>query len=83
MGTLTTLRLNANVSKFSPRNKRVVTVRLQLAGGKFLFVVAAPNSSGDYPVFLGSLVGVLEGVSSSDFIVLLGDLNLTEKPGGA
>lgn len=75
MGTLTTLRLNANVSKFSLRNKRVVTVRLQLAGGKVLFVVATPNSSGDYPVFLESLVGVLEGVSSRDPVVLLEDLN--------
>lgn len=43
MGTLATLRLNANVSKFSLRNKRVVTVRFQLAGGKVLFVVATPS----------------------------------------
>lgn len=50
-------------------------MRLQLAGRKVVFVVAAPNSSGDYQVFLESLVGVLEGVSSRDPIVLLEDLN--------
>lgn len=74
MGTLTTLWLNANVSKFSLRNKRVVTVRLQLAGGKVLFVVATQNGIGDYPVFLESLVGVPEGISCGDPVLLLEDL---------
>lgn len=72
MGTLTALRLNANVFKFPLRNKKVVTVRFQL-GGKVLFVVATPNSSGNYPVFLESLVGVLEGVSSRDPVALVED----------
>lgn len=36
----------------------------------------APNSSLEYPAFLESLCGVLEGISSSDSMGLLGDTHI-------
>lgn len=58
-------------------NERVPSFRLKAAGGKALTVVCpyAPHISSDYPVFLESLNGVLEGVQSGDSFVLRGDFN--------
>ncbi|KAK3523596.1 hypothetical protein QTP70_002710 [Hemibagrus guttatus] len=57
-------------------NERVVSLRLR-AGDRHLTVVSAygPNGSVDYPTFLETLRGVLEGAPTGDSIVLLGDFN--------
>lgn len=48
----------------------------KLLEGRFCLVVAyAPNYSADCPAFLGSLGGVLKGLSSRDSKVVLGDFN--------
>ncbi|KAK3554884.1 hypothetical protein QTP86_000917 [Hemibagrus guttatus] len=55
-----------------------VCVSLHLrAGDRCLTVVSAygPNGSVDYPTFLETLRGVLEGAPTGDSIVLLGDFN--------
>ncbi|KAK3569032.1 hypothetical protein QTP86_021564, partial [Hemibagrus guttatus] len=70
------LLIAPHVLEFSPVNKRVVSLRLQ-AGDRCLTVVSAygPNGSVEYPTFLETLRGVLEGAPTGDSIVLLGDLN--------
>ncbi|KAK3567863.1 hypothetical protein QTP86_027338 [Hemibagrus guttatus] len=57
-------------------NERVVSLHLQ-AGDRCLTIVSAygPNSSVEYPTFLETLRGVLEGAPTGDYIVLLGDFN--------
>ncbi|KAK3508160.1 hypothetical protein QTP70_015359, partial [Hemibagrus guttatus] len=66
----------AYVLEFSPVNERVVSLRLR-AGDRCLTVVSAygPNGSVEYPTFLETLRGVLEGAPTGDSIVLLGDFN--------
>ncbi|KAK3561045.1 hypothetical protein QTP86_026393, partial [Hemibagrus guttatus] len=68
--------LSRHVLEFSPVNERVVSLRL-LAGDRCFTVVSAygPTSSVEYPTFLETLRGVLEGALTGDSIVLLGDFN--------
>lgn len=56
-------------------NKRIASMGLQVAGGKVcsVVVVYVPNCTADYLAYLGSLVGVLEGLPSGDPKVLLRD----------
>ncbi|KAK3558202.1 hypothetical protein QTP86_014003, partial [Hemibagrus guttatus] len=60
--------------EFSPVNERVVSLCLL---DRCLTVVLAygPNDSVEYPTFLETLRGVLEGALTGDSIVLLGDFN--------
>ncbi|KAK3514902.1 hypothetical protein QTP70_034587, partial [Hemibagrus guttatus] len=76
VGLLIAPQLSRHVLEFSPVNERVVSLRLQ-AGDRCLTVVLAygPNSSVEYPTFLETLRGVLEGALTGDSIVLLGDCN--------
>ncbi|KAK3550786.1 hypothetical protein QTP70_005472 [Hemibagrus guttatus] len=76
VGLLIALQLSRHVLEFSPENERVVSLRLW-AGDRCLTVVLAygPNGSVDYPTFLKTLRGVLEGTPIGDSIVLLGDFN--------
>ncbi|KAK3526805.1 hypothetical protein QTP70_033550 [Hemibagrus guttatus] len=76
VGLLIVPQLSRHVLEFSPVNKRVVSLRLQ-AGDRCLTVVSAygPNGSVEYPTFLETLQGVLEGAPTGDSIVLLGDFN--------
>ncbi|KAK3523485.1 hypothetical protein QTP86_033979, partial [Hemibagrus guttatus] len=69
-------QLSRHVLEFSPVNERVVSLRLR-AGDRCLTVVSAygPNGSVEYPTFLETLRGVLEGAPTGDSIVLLGDFN--------
>ncbi|KAK3523520.1 hypothetical protein QTP70_001888 [Hemibagrus guttatus] len=69
-------QLSRYVLEFSPVNERVVSLRLR-AGDRCLTVVSAygPNGSVEYPTFLETLRGVLEGAPTGDSIVLLGDFN--------
>ncbi|KAK3539429.1 hypothetical protein QTP70_007670 [Hemibagrus guttatus] len=69
-------QLSHHVLEFSPVNKRVVSLRLQ-AGDRCLTVVSAygPNGSVEYPTFLETLQGMLEGALTEDSIVFLGDFN--------
>ncbi|KAK3563871.1 hypothetical protein QTP86_004810 [Hemibagrus guttatus] len=69
-------QLSHHVLEFSPVNERVVSLRLW-AGDRCLTVVSAygPNGSVEYPTFLETLRGVLEGAPTGDSIVLLGDFN--------
>ncbi|KAK3513146.1 hypothetical protein QTP70_007479 [Hemibagrus guttatus] len=76
VGLLIAPQLSCHVLKFSPVNERVVSLRLR-AGDRCLTVVSAygPNGSVEYPTFLETLRGVLEGAPTGDSIVLLGDFN--------
>ncbi|KAK3570098.1 hypothetical protein QTP86_010972 [Hemibagrus guttatus] len=76
VGLLIAPQLSRHVLEFSPVNERVVSLRLR-AGDRCLTVVSAygPNGSVDYPTFLETLRGVLEGTPTGDSIVLLGDFN--------
>ncbi|KAK3541878.1 hypothetical protein QTP86_008137 [Hemibagrus guttatus] len=76
VGLLTAPQLSRHVLEFSPVNKTVVSLRLR-AGDRCLTVVSAygPNGSVEYPTFLETLRGVLEGAPTGDSIVLLGDFN--------
>ncbi|KAK3563728.1 hypothetical protein QTP86_034452 [Hemibagrus guttatus] len=69
-------QLSRHVLEFSPVNERVVSLCLR-ARDRCLTVVLAYglNGSVEYPTFLESLRGVLEGAPTGDFIVLLGDFN--------
>ncbi|KAK3511705.1 hypothetical protein QTP70_014524, partial [Hemibagrus guttatus] len=76
VGLLIAPQLSRHVLEFSPVNERVVSLRLR-AGDRYLTVVSAygPNGSVEYPTFLETLRGVLEGAPTGDSIVLLGDFN--------
>ncbi|KAK3536228.1 hypothetical protein QTP86_000137 [Hemibagrus guttatus] len=76
VGLLIAPQLSCHVLEFSPVNERVVSLRLR-AGDRCLTVVSAygPNGSVEYPTFLETLRGVLEGAPTGDSIVLLGDFN--------
>ncbi|KAK3572568.1 hypothetical protein QTP86_000427 [Hemibagrus guttatus] len=76
VGLLIAPQLSRHVLEFSPVNERVVSLRLR-AGDRCLTVVSAygPNDSVEYPTFLETLRGVLEGAPTGDSIVLLGDFN--------
>ncbi|KAK3520219.1 hypothetical protein QTP70_019361 [Hemibagrus guttatus] len=76
VGLLIAPQLSHHVLEFSPVNERVVSLRLQ-AGDRCLTVFSAygPNGSVEYPTFLETLRGVLEGAPTWDSIVLLGDFN--------
>ncbi|KAK3575378.1 hypothetical protein QTP86_025782 [Hemibagrus guttatus] len=76
VGLLIAPQLSRQVLEFSPVNERVVSLRLR-DGDRCLTVVSAygPNDSVEYPTFLETLGGVLEGALTGDSIVLLGDFN--------
>ncbi|KAK3570144.1 hypothetical protein QTP86_012521 [Hemibagrus guttatus] len=76
VGLLLAQQLSHHVLEFSPVNERVVFLHLR-AGDRCLTVVSAygPNGSVEYPTFLETLRGVLEGAPTGDSIVLLGDFN--------
>ncbi|KAK3514352.1 hypothetical protein QTP70_015881 [Hemibagrus guttatus] len=76
VGLLIAPQLSRHVLEFSPVNERVVSLRLW-ARDRCLTVVSAygPNSSVEYPTFLETLRGVLEGSPTGDSIVLLWDFN--------
>ncbi|KAK3535934.1 hypothetical protein QTP70_021241 [Hemibagrus guttatus] len=76
VGLLIAPQLSRHVLEFSPVNKRVVSLHLR-AGDRCLTVVSAygPNGSVEYPTFLETLRGVLEGAQTGASIVLLGDFN--------
>ena len=69
-------QLSRHVLEFSPVNERVVSLRLRV-GDRCLTVVSAygPNGSAEYPTFLETLRGVLEGAPTGDSVVFLGDFN--------
>ncbi len=74
MRILTSPQLSAAMLEFFPLNERVTSMQLQVAEGNSLTVVcaSAPNSTSELLDFLS---GVLEGASSGDSIVLLGEFN--------
>ncbi|KAK3517179.1 hypothetical protein QTP70_000772 [Hemibagrus guttatus] len=76
VGLLIAPQLSRHVLEFSLVNKKVVSLRLQ-AGDRCLTVVSAygPNGSVEYPTFLETLRGVLEGAPTGDSILLLRDFN--------
>ncbi|KAK3574435.1 hypothetical protein QTP86_006604 [Hemibagrus guttatus] len=76
LGLLIAPQLSRHVLEFSPVNERVVSLLLR-ARDRCPTVVSAygPNGSVDYPTFLETLRGVLEGAPTGDPIVLLGDFN--------
>ncbi|KAK3562735.1 hypothetical protein QTP86_006512 [Hemibagrus guttatus] len=76
VGLLIAPQLSCHVLEFSPVNERVVSLRLRVRD-RCLTVVSAygPNGSVEYPTFLETLRGVLEGAPTGDSIVLLGDFN--------
>ncbi|KAK3544501.1 hypothetical protein QTP86_013301 [Hemibagrus guttatus] len=77
VGLLIAPQVSCQVLEFSPVNERVVSLRLR-DGDRCLTVVSAygPNGSVEYPTFLETLRGVLEGAPTGDSIVLLGDFNI-------
>ncbi|KAK3511176.1 hypothetical protein QTP70_032221, partial [Hemibagrus guttatus] len=76
VGLLIAPQISCHVLEFSPVNERVVSLCLR-ARDRCLTVVSAygPNGSVEYPTFLETLRGVLEGAPTGDSIVLLGDFN--------
>ncbi|KAK3530440.1 hypothetical protein QTP86_024352 [Hemibagrus guttatus] len=76
VGLLIAPQISCHVLEFSPVNERVVSLCLW-ARDRCLTVVSAygPNGSVEYPTFLETLRGVLEGAPTGDSIVLLGDFN--------
>ncbi|KAK3521202.1 hypothetical protein QTP70_000769, partial [Hemibagrus guttatus] len=69
-------QLSRHVLEFSLVNEKLVSLRLR-AGDRRLTIVSAcgPNGSVEYPTFLETLRGVLEGALTGDSIVLMGDFN--------
>ncbi|KAK3574013.1 hypothetical protein QTP86_034352 [Hemibagrus guttatus] len=68
VGLLIAPQLSRHVLEFSPVNERVVSLHLR-AGDRCLTLVSAyrPNGSVEYPTFLDTLRGVLEGAPTGDF----------------
>ena len=76
VGILTNPRLAERVVEWRPISERVALLRLKLKEKTLALVqVYAPNTESEYAPFLDEVLGVLEGISGTDSIVLLGDFN--------